>query len=165
MFRLTSPDDVHAVRHVQNRDIDQPLEKVRRAEILSLSCILSLAATWMTMGRAGLETLESNPLPQIQHEPAAQDSAHLCPIDVASVPAVPSWHRKLTKWISAQDTVTPYLLQLLDQHLFKPRTAHHIHSSALKANLDEILERSVQDGNWLGLNNQASTNIQPTITA
>ena len=165
ILKLTSPDDVHAFRHMQNRGIDQPLEKVRRAEILSIGCILSLAATWMTMGRAGLQALEMNPLPQLQHEPAAQDSAHLCPIDVASVPAVPSWHRKLTRWISAQDTVTHHLLQLLDQYLFKPRTAHHIHSSALKANLDEILERSIQDGNWLGLNNQASANFHPTTTA
>ncbi|KAF1930439.1 uncharacterized protein M421DRAFT_412650 [Didymella exigua CBS 183.55] len=121
---------------------DNFLEKVRRAEMLAFSCVLTLAATWMAMGQDGLLILERNPLPQIQVQHVPPGSSRQCPVHVASVPTVSTWHQHLMPFISREDTVTPRLLHFLDQHLYQLQSAHHLHISGLKTELDRILQQA-----------------------
>lgn len=133
---------VDTVQESANGRIDNSLEKVRRADVLAFSCVLTLAATWIAMGREGLLALEQKPLPRVQVEQPPLASSPECPVDIAAVPTVSRWHMHLRNFISQEDTVTLQLLDFLDQCVFRTQSAHLVHTSDLKTALGGILDRA-----------------------
>ncbi|KAF3036122.1 hypothetical protein E8E11_001539 [Didymella keratinophila] len=126
---------------ISRPDDSSMLEKIRRAELLSFSCVLSLAATWMTKGKAGLETLERAPLPSMQGFRSLHSSSADTPSGCAvATPNVHAWHDGLYRHIQPEDKITAQLLHLLDEQLFQPRTAHRMRASELKKRFRKILE-------------------------
>ncbi|KAK8094295.1 hypothetical protein PG997_000980 [Apiospora hydei] len=108
----------------------------QKIDIWSLGCVFSVAATWVVLGRQGVsgyEKLRQTAIGQLrasqaERQPKADDAFH-DGYDVLE--AVTDWHNHLRSSIRKSDTITPKILDLIDDEMLRREPRQRLPSSEL----------------------------------
>ncbi|KAK8086767.1 hypothetical protein PG994_001741 [Apiospora phragmitis] len=108
----------------------------QKIDIWSLGCVFSVAATWVILGRQGVsvyEKLRQNAInklrsPQSERQPTAADAFH----DGHEIlRAVTDWHSHLRSSVRKSDSITPKILDLIDDEMLRREPQQRIPSCEL----------------------------------
>lgn len=123
----------------------------QKADIWSLGCVISTAATWVVHGYSGIRDFEKRPTPNTnikQH--CAISRFH----DGKKIlPEVVAWHALLRGNIGTGDFITDKILDLIDDHLLQGDPVSRYDSKELCKHLDNLLQENSPDSGDIGATN------------
>lgn len=142
------------------------LEVTQRIDTWSYGCVLSVAATWVVQGFAGIvgyKQLRLNDPNTLTGEGRQTDRFH---DGYGPIAAVKDWHDYLRGHVRRYDTITPRVLNLIESRMLRGRPEERISSKDLCVELQRLIEEAESDVSRLPTDvTNIATNVMEALLA
>jgi hypothetical protein len=120
------------------------VRELQSTDMWSFGCLLSLAATWLTNGFAGIQYFEKRRKSALSSRPHEFSASFHDGTNV--IPEVHVWHEHLRCYIQHADHITGPVLDLVEQRLLQSDSRIRPSAGELHTLLTQILQRAERRG-------------------
>jgi hypothetical protein len=117
----------------------------RAADIWSLGCVFSIAATWVILGESGIQQysrIRQQDIASLSHSKLPTSSGDCFHDGIRPLKEVQEWHKYLRGAIRRTDLITSRVLDLVDQKILLADPGARVSARNICLSMEDILEQS-----------------------